>query len=108
MKKPYKLPAVKIVSLEEKDVITTSEVEVDPNDVVDYESKSPRRSMWDNNWYPLLISILHPRFVKSPETIAERLPKISISGCFSLWCHKFIVILHRENERIVPEADQRN
>jgi hypothetical protein len=49
MKKPYKLPAVKIVSLEEKDVITTSEVEVDPNDVVDYESKSPRRSMWDNN-----------------------------------------------------------
>ena len=49
MMKPYKQPSVKIVSLEELDVITTSEVEVDPDAVVDYESKSPRRSMWDNN-----------------------------------------------------------
>lgn len=49
MNKPYRMPSVKIVSLKEVDVITTSEVEVDPDAVVDYESKSPRRSMWDNN-----------------------------------------------------------
>ena len=47
MLKPFKKPSIKIVSLEEKDVITTSEVEIDPDYDVNQVSKSNRHSVWD-------------------------------------------------------------
>lgn len=47
MMKPFKKPSIKIVNLEEKDVITTSEVEVDPDYDVNQVAKSPRHSAWE-------------------------------------------------------------
>ncbi|MBR3541270.1 MAG: hypothetical protein IKO08_07425 [Bacteroidales bacterium] len=51
MKKTLKKPYIKIVHLEEFDVIATSstEVEVDFEEDVNSASKAPRRSPWGNH-----------------------------------------------------------
>ena len=54
MLKTFKKPSVKIVYLEEADIIATStkEMGIDPEENVDYVDKAPNRSIWGDDWYP--------------------------------------------------------